>query len=407
MFNKQKVKNWLVTVWPVFSFQFFQYRAIPLVILKMTGFVSSLLLFLLTLKKIFTIRYRCGSIPFYFKTIICLTLLSFLTAYVVWDQPFPNTFRSSIGYFNLCFFFLLMKYNISEKTLMRCTIIYTVIVIILWTYAIGQAPTIVFGHLGDDDSMELVNNRGNFRINILGQRFSLICLFYFLMKALNGDKNKILYYLLSFGLFVFNCTDLTRSNMTAIVIGVFALFYMCNKSKLKFVAQVTIICLLAAIVMWSLFGEQIEELSELTQSQFQGGAADDDGLYRVKEYIFFFTEFKNNLFTILFGNGLPNSSSYQVYVNQMQDKGYYLVDVSWAYIFITLGLVGLFSYIGLVYKMLSSKVNSNVLFAKAYIVYAIVANITVTAMMDSIPLAVCAYLIYKNTIPSQKISRRY
>jgi hypothetical protein len=177
---------------------------------------------------------------------------------------------------------------------------------------------------------------------------------------------------------------------------------------MKFVAQILILSLMVGIIMWQFFGEQIEKLSELTQLQFQGGNSEDDGLYRLKEYMFFFTEFKNNFFTILFGNGLPNSSAYQDYVNQMQDKGFYLVDVSWAYIFITLGLVGLLTYISFVYKMLSSNVNPNVLFAKAYVVYVIVANVTVTALMDSIPLSVCAYLIYKNTIPLKRnINRSY
>lgn len=86
----------------------------------------------------------------------------------------------------------------------------------------------------------------------------------------------------------------------------------------------------------------------------------------------------------------------------MQNEGFFLDDVSYAYIFISLGLVGLITYIALICKLLSLRTTIDVAFAKAYIVYAAFANITVMALMDSIPLSVCAYLIYKNYLQSKE-----
>lgn len=362
----------------------------------MSGFLSSFIIFLLSFKEIFCRSYKFKSIPFYIRSILVLTLITFPIAYIVWNQPFPNTFRSSIVFFNFSFFFLLKKYKITEGTIIKCIYIYTIIVILLWTYAISQAPTIVFGRLGDDDTMELVNNRGGFRITILGTAFSTICLFYLLNKVLIEKKNTIILLSLVFLLFVFNCTNLTRSNILSIVIGMISLFYMCNKNKIKFFFRTTFIFLILGSVLWYLFRNNIESLLTLTEDQFNPVYMTDNygGLYRLEEYEFFFTKFKNSPLTFLFGNGMPNSSSYSIYIDSLKAQGYYLSDVNYANIFISLGLVGLVAYIALMIKLISIKTLGNALYAKAYIIYAAVANVTIGTLLDTIPLSICAYLIY-------------
>lgn len=395
-----KISEFVVLLIPLFAFQFFQYRALPMVVLKMSGFLSSFALFILAFYSIFCRQYKRGTIPYYLKNIICITLLSFLMAWLFWNQPVPNTFRSSISYFNLCFFFFLVKYRISKATIVKLLVAYSVIVVFLWFYAVSQAPRIIFGQLGDDDFTELVNNRGGFRITILGTTLTIILYFYILSKAII-QKNKI-YYILAFLLFVFNCTSLTRSNIASIAIATFVLFWYLYKNKLSFIVKVVSISTLAFFAMYYFFAENIDVLIDLTKSQFENGS-EDSAFYRLKEYDFFFTEFNHSIFTTMFGNGAPNHSNLQIYLDKLKDKGYWLSDVNYANIFCTIGLLGLVMYILMVVKALRTRISKEALFAKAYIVYAILSTFTISTLLDSIPLAICLYWIYMDANQQQSL----
>lgn len=386
-----KIGIFIFLLIPLFCYQFFQYRALPLVFLKMSGFLSSFALFILTLPQFFGTSAKRGSIQYYVKIIITLTLLSFLMALVYWNQPIPNTFRSSIAYFNLSFYFLLLKYKIKKDTLLQLIYVYTIVVILLWFYAIGQAPHIVFGHLGEDDFTELSNNRGGYRIRILGTTISIICYFYFITKAFLYRK-KWMYCIASL-LFLFNCTDLTRSNIASIAIATIVLLWLLYRNKISYMVTVISVGFAASFILFYFFGENTELLIDLTKSQFETGS-EDSGFYRLKEYSFFFTEFNKSVFTYIFGNGSANHSALQVYLDYQKAKGYWLSDVGYANIFCTIGLVGLLTYIFMIVKALRMETSKEALFAKAYIVYATLSTFTIGTLLDSIPLAICLYWIY-------------
>lgn len=391
-------KNMSLLFVPALCYQFFQYRAIPLVILKLTGFISSAVLFLISFKEIFFKQYSTGSIPFWIKTIICLTLFSFLTALIVWDQPIQNSFRSSINFINLSFFFVLVKWRVDQNQIIRLIQVYAILVMLLWVYAISQFPTMMFGKLGDDDVvMKMFDNRGGIRIRLLGHSFAILCLYYYIGKAMTTTgKGKLMYFILSFVVFVFTCTDKTRSNMVSIVGAAIIMLYFYNKNAIVYVFKICVLGIAVLCLLMYFFGDTVIALVELTEDQFSSGSKEDDGLYRLKEYIFFFTEFKNSFFTILFGNGAGNHSELQMYLDSMKQKGYFLNDVNYANIYITLGIVGLIAYIGLVRSILIIPTAKNIFFAKIYIVYSVFATITIDALLDSIPLSICAYLIYNN-----------
>lgn len=402
--SPNRIKNWFVLVLPALSYQFFQYRALPYLVLKLSGFLTSFALFLLALKQIFYYRYKDWSLPFWIKGILCFTLLSFFASLIFWGQPFQNTFRSSIAYFNLSFFFLLLQYKIKTETLIRLIFVYSVIVGVLWIYAIEQAPNIVFGRLGDDDFTQLVNNRGGYRIRILGSTISLICYFYCITTAYLKKKKWM--YGAAVLLFIYNCTDLTRSNMASIILATLVLFYLLNRNALSFIVKTTILGCIVCAIIYHFFAENIDILISLTSTQFKKNTTEDDGMWRLYEYLFFFTRFNKSWLTILFGNGAANQSNLQLYINDLKLHDYYPDDVSYAIPFIEIGLFGLLCYICLMYKAIKTKVPKEFLFAKAYLVYVVISNITISTLMDSIPLSICLYLIYTNKI-SKKHSQIY
>ena len=395
----KQVKKYTIYTIPTVCYQFFQYRALPILFLKLSGFISSFILFIISFKEIFNKSYRIGTIPFWIKTIILLSLFSYITAFIVWDQPLPNSFRSSIDVLNLSFFFVLVKWKVDVKLLIRLMKIYAIVAVLLWLYAVSQFPNLMFGMLGEDDVfLKEFDNRGGLRFSIVGSRFVILCFFYYLGKALNLKGNKRLWaIILSLVTFIFSCADKTRSNIASIVIAGIIMVYIHSKSLFSFILKITLVSVILFGIIFYYFGDTIIALVELTEDQFTSGSDVDDGFWRIKEYIYFFAEFKNSIYTVIFGNGFANHSSLQIYLDSIKiNKGFYLSDVNYATIFITLGIAGLWAYMGLMYNLLKQKINHDYIYAKIYLVYVIFSNFTIASMTDSIPLAICAYIIYNN-----------
>lgn len=390
---------------PLLIFQFFQYREIPVLILKMSGFIAPLLLFLTTFKLIWMTNYKRNSIPQIIKWILIISFISYIMAYIFWDQGILNSYRSSIWCLNLMYFFALLKYRYTEKELIHCVIFFSIINFLLWLYAMSQAPQVVFGRIGDSEELaQYVNNRGGYRINILGKNLVILLFFYYLVKLFR--EKKIYLYFLCFSIFIYICSDLTRSNIASIIITIFLFLILFIKLNHKYITFITTFIIISIFIIYSVLGEQIDILLKLTNSQFDGSmTGNDDGMWRINEYVFFLTEFNNNIFTYIFGNGFANSSPLQIELDRIKDiKMYFLSDVSYMQIFISMGLVGLFLYLKLFVKSLSLKTINNCTYVKLYLIYALIANLTIAPLLDSYTLSICLYLIYRSNI-NYKISK--
>lgn len=157
---------------------------------------------------------------------------------------------------------------------------------------------------------------------------------------------------------------------------------------------------LSIILIYSIWGEQIEILLNLTANQFKGKlSSNNDGMWRAREYIYFITEFNTNPFTYILGNGFANSSSLQILLDRIKVlKMYFLSDVSYMQIFISMGLIGLFLYLKLIIKAISLKTDTSLIYVKLYLLYALVSNLTIDTILDTLTLSICLYLIYRSNI---------
>lgn len=394
-----------LTLVPTFCYQLFEYRAIPVVVLKMSGFLMSFLLFILSLKQIFLKHYKAFSIPWLLRAIIIQTLFTFIIAALFWNQPFPNTFRSSICFFNLSFFFLLLKYKAERNFILKLVLAYTVIEIILLLYAFSAAPIRVFGLLGEDGEAYISDERGGYRLSIAGKTIAAIAYFYFLGKAFVKEKRERLVCIaISILLLIFNCSSLTRSNMASIFVVTVYVIYCHTKNKIKFLALLAVSIISVIFIFQHFFQEQYETMLDLTETQFSynGGKDIMSWSYRIYEYIFFFTEYNQSVFTYIFGNGMPNDSPLHDYEAYWKLRGYWSDDVSYSIIFTALGLVGLCLYIILIIKALKAQINSKNKFCKSYVLYAAISTTTISTLLDSIPLCICLYIIYKDNLALTK-----
>lgn len=386
---------------PTFCYQLFEYRAIPVVVLKMSGFLTSFLLFILSLKQIFLKHYKAFSIPWLLRAIIIQTLFTFIIAALYWGQPFPNTFRSSICFFNLSFFFILLKYKAERSFVLKLVFAYTVIEVILLLYAFSVAPIRVFGMLGEDGDLYVSDERGGYRLSIVGKTIAAIAYFYFLGKAfVEKGRKRLVCIAISIMLLLFTCSSLTRSNIASVFLATVYVIYSHTKNKIKFLALLAVSIISVIFIFQHFFQEQYETMLDLTETQFSYSGKNDtiSWTYRIYEYIFFFTEYNQSFFTYIFGNGMPNDSPLHKYEAYWKLRGYWSDDVSYSIIFTALGLVGLFLYIALIVKALRTRISSENNFCKSYILYAAISTTTVSTLLDSVPLCICLYIIYKNNL---------
>lgn len=397
---KTSKKTFLMLV-PTFCYQLFQYRAIPVVVMKMSGFLMSFLLFVLSLKQIFLRHYKAFSIPWLLRAIIIQTLFTFFIAALYWGQPFPNTFRSSICFFNLSFFFILLKYKAERSFVLKLVFAYTVIEVILLLYAFSVAPIRVFGMLGEDGDLYVSDERGGYRLSIVGKTIAAIAYFYFLGKAfVKKGRKRLVCIAISIMLLLFTCSSLTRSNIASVFLATVYVIYSHTKNKIKFLALLAVSIISVIFIFQHFFQEQYETMLDLTETQFSYSGKNDtiSWTYRIYEYIFFFTEYNQSFFTYIFGNGMPNDSPLHKYEAYWKLRGYWSDDVSYSIIFTALGLVGLFLYIALIVKALRTRISSENNFCKSYILYAAISTTTVSTLLDSVPLCICLYIIYKNNL---------
>lgn len=397
---KTRRKIFLMLV-PTFCYQLFQYRPIPIVVLKMSGFLMSFLLFVLSLKQMFLRRYKAFSIPWLLRAIIIQTLFTFFIAALYWGQPFPNTFRSSICFFNLSFFFILLKYKAERSFMLKLVFTYTIIDVILLLYALSVAPVNLFGSLGDEGEIYVADNRGGYRISIIGKPIAVISYFYFLWKIfVEKGRNRLISVAISILLLIYICSDLTRSNMASVFVVTVYVIYCNTRNKIKFLVLLACAAISVIFLFQYFFQEQYETMLDLTETQFSYSGKNDtiSWTYRIYEYIFFFTEYNQSFFTYIFGNGMPNDSPLHKYEAYWKLRGYWSDDVSYSIIFTALGLVGLFLYIALIVKALRTRISSENNFCKSYILYAAISTTTVSTLLDSVPLCICLYIIYKNNL---------
>lgn len=128
-------------------------------------------------------------------------------------------------------------------------------------------------------------------------------------------------------------------------------------------------------------------------------------MYRLKEYIFYFRDFKNNFITMILGNGFPNSSSLENYINLLKIKGYYPDDVAYAAVYIYMGFWGLYLYFKLFWTLVKQKVSQNMDFAKLGILFIVLSSFTLMNVFDSIAIATCSYLIFIDKFQKKGIVR--
>jgi len=381
---------------PLILFQFFHYVGIPIEIRKMLCFVAVLLLMGYTSDVVFNIKY--SKIEFFslMKSIFILTFLSIFISQFYWDQLFYLGYIVSSPLLGICYFFFLLKARPKLIDIENLILIYTFVYCIIWIFAFSQVPTVLFSSSNSDEILD--DSRGIYRINIVGRMFLVLSFFFALNKWKIYKEKKFI--LIALVCFLFIILQVTRQ--VIILSFLIGMYYFIRSYKKGFILICFIILSFFFLKNAIVINENsvIGSMINLSENQLDKGDDDDVRLNATK---FFFNDFSDNLFTNIFGNGMPHANSnYGQYTLKISNSyGYYLSDVGYAKMYVITGLLGLVLYVILFIKVAFIKVNENWMYAKLFILYVFLANFGADwyAKPDGIILiSICVFLIGKKEL---------
>ena len=275
----------------------------------------------------------------YFKKYVLLFMflpfLSILPCYAVHDQSLFISTRIMLMQLCWLFYFVLHRFQISEKEILKIFIF----IGFIWTFLelVQQFtyPTYFFYNRGDTLERDIEIRGGIYRYMIEGLLFGVLAFFYFLHKFFysNQQRMKNLFFMIFFllGIHLYMTRQVTVAVLACVFIAPFFLKINFRKKILFFLGG---IILIGSIYIYRdmLFGELIEKT---------GDQMNEENI-RVTSYKFYLN-YWDDWSCFVFGNGVPHSnSSYGTYlINYLQKElGLYRSDI---------GIVGELSKFGIIY----------------------------------------------------------
>ena len=329
-------------------------------------------------------------------------VVSIFMAYILWGQSPSMTYRAMMGQWAILYFFFLEKVGFSKRQLELYIYINIGLYLLLWLYALSQAPTQMFGY---DTGYDLLDeSRGFFRIFIANRGSVHLGMFMGLNKW-NETKNKV-WLVFSGGCFVLITLILTRQAIFfSVIIG---LYYLFRKNKYILLYLVLIVFTLQLIDIKfsdnSIFGS----LYALTESQIESQQSGEEDV-RLSAFNHYLSEYTQNFLGYIFGNGMWHSeSSYGKHNTYLQDAfGYYYSDVGWGWFFAQFGLLGIFAMYIIYKNCLKKKVPQCLEYAKYYIIFLALYHIASYAIVtDMIYFCIAIYMIDKLTAQRQAMTNK-
>lgn len=362
-----------INLYTLMSFQYFSYNVIPEIFARVSSQLAIAIMLIYTLPTI--IKHQVNPYIKIMKYIVLWTIISIFLALVFWGQGLFAGFRGTSVALSLCFFFYLIKRNIPLGFLRKYVLCWSFIYIILWLYALSNAPEVIFSYAEEtDDGFDVLSDaRGIFRVNLVG--LQLLILGWFICFD-NSLKKKYRYIIPAVIIYLVIVMQLTRQIILwTAVVSIIYFFYYHRKMFLGFLVAII-------IGIGTLPSIEIDDngilggLWTVTQMELEENKGSGENI-RITEYKVLFSEWAPNPIAYVLGSGYPHiSSPYGKYEKRWkQQKKVYLGDVGYGKMMATLGIVGLVLFIILFYKCSIAKIDIASRYSKMYMIYLIPAHI--------------------------------
>ena len=383
--KSDKFRWFILIIVPVIYMNFYWYVGFNQSVIKMGIFVLSVLLLTRYFKEIFQKKSNTDDFSGFFKWFIIIILITHLTAYFVWEQSPILTFRATATMFALLYYYVLKEQKVTKEELIKIITSFAVTYVILWLFAVSQAPSVVFGQLD-----EINDNRGFFRVvGLPGLMLLLLFYFYALYKATSTSIINVKWTTLCVLSLIVVVLSLTRTIIIASLL-ITAIFLFRKRPLFVIVCSVALYFGGEKLLRSNDVTSSLIELTE-EQNEYAGKG---ELSARNEEYSLCFDFFPLHPITTLFGNGVSHKESEYGQRDEYLKEVYrfHRSDAGYVSLLITYGLLGLILYIWLLYKTYKMKVNKEFFFFKLFIFAFFIVNFTGDYYLkDAIPFILAVY----------------
>lgn len=363
--SNYSIPNVLLLAFPIVFWQCYCYVGFGNTWPKLLLFSVVALFLLLYANTIFKAFFLKAHYDRYVAFMILGFLLSLFSALFCWAQDVVLTFRAGVSTLVVLYFFFLKKKNVGMEEIIKIVFILAFLYLILWGYAVSQAPQVVFGNLD-----EITDSRGFFRVAL--NSLDVVCLLYFIsLIKVFGERHRLFWFLtlmLSFAL-VF----LSMSRMIIFSLCIVTLFFLIRQRSFFIVILIVFLFLGGMEILKK--NEITSNLISMTEQQISDG---DESNLRITEYLGAFELYPLKFVTFLFGNGAPHvQSSYGQYEEMLKYMhGFNRSDAGYVGVYVTYGFFMLALLILLLFKVLFQKVDMHFMPYKMFVIFLYITNLT-------------------------------
>lgn len=343
--------------------------------------------------------------------ILLMYVFSIVWVFILWGQmPWSSLIvMSSIGgIFPLIIYFVLQKYKISTKSLVKAIVYIYIIYVICYIIGLCTLPTPLFGYSPDKTLEEFADSlvqRGVIRLAVPGADFVVLIIFFILTRY----KDKKIFYFLLIPVAITLLMRGTRTPFfaTIIIAFIYYLWQIKHKWIIVFIGIVIYICSgsIYQMILDSDSDNAVVKYVQMTSQQVEHSNEKKEDI-RIEMARYMLTEFnEENPFRIIFGNGVPGyDGHYSKIIEKLGDnRKYFPVDTAFTTIYVYFGIIGLILYIQLLWIVIKTRVTQEGAFAKLYIFYLYLISPTNSALVFSgaLTLGIALYIIQQNQIKNQ------
>lgn len=373
MLSKDYKRILLTAIIPIVFWNFYWYVGFNSNITKLIVFIFGLFFTMKYSPEILRgLRIKQNNQPFikHISLFLLVVLISIFNAYVYWDQSPDLTFRSGVSIFVFVSYYYFQKNNLQKNVLETTIFILAGIYLVLWLYALSQAPTVVFGNLE-----AVQDDRGYYRILQLAGLDTVVFLYFYSIthiSMLTGWK-KILS-----GLTIAVCAVAIFLTLTRIVIiAVFALtiLFIVRKKSIWVILTTLVIAFIGSHYIFS--SEIVDSLFNLTNESSMSDL-------RAPEYQMAFELYPFHIGTFLFGNGSEHiASAYgQMEAHLKSAYAFNRSDAGFIGVYVTYGVIGLVLLLSILLQVMRYRVSDDNYYLKLVVYFIFFVNITAYHFSD-------------------------
>lgn len=378
------ISHILLYVTPVLFWQLYWYIGFDSNTVKLVLFIFSIFLFFFVFKEIL-----CQDRDYFrkaFRVFLIVYFLSYISAFLIWDQSPLLTYRAGVFSLVVLYYFLLKKVSIPIN-IKKIVSFFSIIYVLLWLFALSKAPETVFGNLDD-----VTDERGFYRILQLPS-IEMVALMYFLcLNDVLHNRKIIFNSVVSLILFIVIVLSMSRTLIVGIILA--TLYYFLRLKKIKLIILIVILVSSSSAVLSQ--NEVVMGMIDMTKDQFENKSEND---LRLVEYQHAIQAYNTNALSFFIGNGDGHvSSPLGARDKFLHDSiGFDKADSGYVSIYCSYGIIGLLILLSVCFRCLKLRDHIENLPYQCFIIVLLIVSFTSNAFIQyGIPFMISVYMIGYN-----------